>query len=70
MSCRSIRTIDEVLLYNDIWPKEQSGYISGVCETEQKDVLYIVFSERATPASMQATNSVECKKKTTVKSMS
>lgn len=49
--------------YNHIWPKKQSGYISGVCETEQKHVLYIVFQERATPALMQATSSVKCKKK-------
>lgn len=40
----------EVLLYNYVWPKKQSGYISGVCDTEQKDVLYILFQERATPA--------------------
>lgn len=46
-----------------MWRKKQSGYISRVCETEQKDVLYIVFPERATPASMQATSSVECRKK-------
>lgn len=34
-----------------------------VCETEQKDVLYIVFQERATPDSTQSTSSVKCKKK-------
>lgn len=49
--------------HNHMWPKKQSGYISDVCETEQKDVLYIFFQERATPASMQATSSVKCKKK-------
>lgn len=50
--------------YDHMWPKKQSGYISGVCvKPEQKDVLYIVFQERATPASMQATSSVKCKKK-------
>lgn len=53
----------EVLLYNYVWPKKQSGYISGVCETEQKHVLYIVFQEGATLALMQATSSVKCKKK-------
>lgn len=52
----------EVLLYNYVWPKKQSGYISGV-KTEQKDVLYILFQERATTASMQATSSVKCRKK-------
>lgn len=56
--------------YNHMWPKKQSGYISGVYETEQKHVLYIVFPERATPASMQATSSVKCEKKNTVKSIS
>lgn len=55
----------EVLLYNYVWPKKQSGYISGVCETEQKDVLYIVFQERATPASTQAISSVKCRKEET-----
>lgn len=49
--------------YHHMWPKKQSVYISGVCETGQKDVLYIVFQERATPAYMQATSSVKCKKK-------
>lgn len=39
-------------------------------KTGQKDMLYIVFQERATPAYMQATSSVKCKKKNTVKSMS
>lgn len=53
----------EVLLYNYVWPQKQSGYISGMCEIEQKDVLYIVFQERATPASMQATSSAKYKKK-------
>lgn len=36
--------------YDHMWPNKQSGYISGVCETGQKDVLYIVFQEGATPA--------------------
>lgn len=49
--------------YNHMWPKKQSVYISGVRETEQKDVLYIVSQERATPASMQATSNIKCKKK-------
>lgn len=49
--------------YNHIWPKKQSVYISDACEIEQKDVLYIVFQERATPDSTQATSSVKCKKK-------
>lgn len=53
----------EVLLYNHIWPKKQSVYISGVCETGQKDVLYIFFQERATPASTQAISNVKCRKK-------
>lgn len=54
--------------YNHIWPKKQSVYISDVCETEKKDVLYIVFPERATPAYMQAASSVKCRKKNTVRS--
>lgn len=49
--------------YNHMWPKKQSVYISGVCETGQKDVLYILFQERATPDSTQSTSSVKCKKK-------
>lgn len=49
--------------YDHMWPKKQSGYISGVCETEQKDVLYIVFQERATPDSTQSTSNIKCKKK-------
>lgn len=49
--------------YDHMWPNKQSGYISGVCETEQKDVLYIFSQERATPAYMQATSNIKCKKK-------
>lgn len=32
-------------------------------KTEQKDVLYIVFQERATPASMQAASNIKCREK-------
>lgn len=56
--------------YNYMWPKGNLATYLVCVKPEQKDVLYILLQERATPAYMQATSSVKCKKKNTVRSMS